>query len=91
MPWLLVRDRRIKPSRGVLYGSLNPMYQVVIPVWLARDWVGGYEDRFYDRVDACGVGVVIDAETKQIPCLKDLGGGIVWAVSSFDPIHHVLC
>jgi hypothetical protein len=32
MPWLLVLGRRIKPSRGVLYGSLNPMYQVVIPV-----------------------------------------------------------
>lgn len=91
MPWLLVRDRRIKPSRGDLYGSLSQMYQVVIPLWLARDWVGGYEDRFYDRVGTCSVGVVVDAETKQIPCLKDLGGGIVGTVSSFDPIHNVLC
>ena len=91
MPWLLVLGRRIKRSRGVLYGSLNPTYQVVIPVCLARDWVGGYEDRFYDGVDACSVGVVIYAKTKQIPCLKDFRGGIVWAVSSFDPIHDVLC
>ena len=91
MPWLLVLGRRIKPSRDDLCGSLNPMYQVVIPVWLVRDWVGGYEDRFYARVDTCSVGVVIDAETKQIPCLQDFRGGIVWAVSSFDPIHDVLC